>query len=494
MPRIVFGVVATILAVFTSEAKQSEVSVTIEQGTVVGVQNETVAMFKGIRYVEPVTNDNRWQPPEPLSDSSQTFQSRDFGKRCPQSQAQDTSEDCLFINVFTAQNPFSESGRPVLVWIHGGGFVGGAGNLSDETIEHWVNQGVVLVSFNYRLGALGIFAHPQLANSRGANFSLMDMVAALEWVGNNIAAFGGNPGNITIAGGSAGGMAVQLLMVSQQSEGLFHHAISQSGYGTWPLPRTSEVAPLGGSPSAEMLAEGIASRASGKREALNKDALYALSPGALVSAIQGFHLPVVDGQSLPEEPGILFSRGEQHAVPYLSGGNSFDGSVYPYSGVQPDTLLAMTNKYTETVQRHYGLSEPSFQARPFQHLFGDMRYVLAAAVTAAGMQNTLAPGYRYFFDMHENGPGRASHGSEVNVLFTAPASDAQRHMQAYWRNFIVSGNPNSEALPDWKAVDAKGENWMVLGKEIRSVKTVREKKLSTLMKVYRERVKPVVKK
>ena len=206
--------------------------------------------------------------------------------------------------------------------------------------ELFAARGVVFVSINYRLGPLGFFAHPAIG-SRVANYGLQDMILALEWVRENIAAFGDDPDRVTIFGLSAGGMAASLLLVSEAAAGLFQGAIAQSGYGTWALPRTANApapAPLGmdlnRAASAESLALELIERVS--PDADTADGLRALDAMALMEAVEGFHLPVVDGVTLREEPGILFLAGLQHDVPVITGGTSFDGSVMPYSGISVD--------------------------------------------------------------------------------------------------------------------------------------------------------------
>ena len=199
-----------------------------------------------------------------------------------------------------------------MVCIHGGGFRAGSGNISGEV---FASHDVVVVSINYRLGSLGFFAHPAL-DAEQANFGLLDMVLALQWVRDNIDQFGGDPGNVTIFGVSAGGMAVDLLMVSQAARGLFHRAIAQSGYATWALPRTRQAGdpqPLdmyaGPAQSAEKIASDLVARITDAPQ--TRQLLRTLDGQQLVEAVVGFQVPIVDGTSLTEEPGILFLRGQQ---------------------------------------------------------------------------------------------------------------------------------------------------------------------------------------
>ncbi|MGQ8364407.1 carboxylesterase/lipase family protein [Glaciecola sp. 1036] len=469
------------------------VEVAIENGIVVGEKKSMVASFKGIPYAQPPVGEKRWQPPTAIEKFSAPIDATSFGSSCPQRNQLFHSEDCLFINVFTNSNFTKKDEKPVLVWIHGGGYVSGSGDLNDQVIEHWVNQDLVLVSFNYRLGALGILSHPKIDSGAGANYSLMDMVAALNWIQTNIGKFGGDADRVTIAGGSAGGMAIQMLMVTPKSQGLFHRAIAQSGYGTWPFPRTPAVPALPESANAHVLANDLIQQATDKSiNDLSVAELKAISPSALVNAISGFHLPVIDGVTLAEEPGVLFLLGKQHAVPYISGGNSYDGSVYPYSGVQPARMEALLGQQLEQVRSAYGLANPSVKSLSYQHLFGDLRYVLAGMITTSAMQNSSAAGYRYFYSISPQDAPGAGHGNEVGAIFYPAKNRSQQIMQSYWRNFIETGNPNGKGLPVWEQVSSDDENWLIIGNQIEQAKTVREEKLSLLKQSYLQRVKAVL--
>ncbi len=357
----------------------------------------------------------------------------------------------------------------------------------------WNANGIILVTLNYRLGALGFFAHDKLDGSHGVNYGLLDMIAGLRWLNANIGAFGGDDSRITIAGISAGGMAVQMLMTSPLSEGLFQAAISQSGYGTWPLPRTRKVPSLNGSKAAESIADAIAERALGKPkgEISIKD-LYKSTPEQWVKAVEGFHLPIVDGRSLMDEPGIIFRRGDQHSVPFISGGNSFDGSVFPYSGFAPRTLLDMMGEYSAQATRLYSLNALEPDSRPVEHLFGDMRYLLSARYSTTQMHQVNQPGYLYLFDYvpeekRTEWPG-APHASEGGLLFKDGSTPVAKSMRGYWVNFIKTGNPNGEALPDWPTVTAAKVPWMVFGAAPVVKEGVRDAKLNVIESAYEKRV------
>ena len=310
-------------------------------GPISGTLSDGVHSFKGIPYAAPPVGKWRWAAPRPASPRpalkvQQIFDATEYGPACVQplrgDEVLETSEDCLTLNVWT--DVVGKGKKPVMVWIHGGGFRWGSGRVPGEV---FVQEGAVVVSLNYRLGPLGFFAHDSL-ESETANFGLLDMVQGLQWVRDNISAFGGDADNVTVFGVSAGAMAVNLLMATKTSEGLFHRAIAQSGYTTWPLSR-SRNAPdkelldwaLQPVESAESFAAAMVGELTDVPQTLEN--LRMLDAEALVAVPSGFILPIVDGRSLQEEPAILFARAQQHKVSYLTGGNSYEGSVMPGAAI-----------------------------------------------------------------------------------------------------------------------------------------------------------------
>ena len=358
-----------------------------------GSVTDGVLSFRGIPYARPPLGRLRWRPPEPVVLPAE-LDATDFGPVCPQTAVADQpgpamDEDCLTLNVWTP-SPVGE--RPVMVWIHGGGFRAGSGNVRGEV---FASRGVVFVSINYRLGPLGFFAHPAL-DSRVANFGLLDMIAALKWVQANIGFFGGNPEQVTIFGVSAGGMAVELLMASPDAGGLFHQAIAQSGYGTWALPRAEDAptpAPLAMDmtpvPSAESEGRRLIARISDGD--LSADQLRSLDAQQIVAALEGFQVPIVDGTSLPEEPGILFRRGKQARVPFITGGNSYEGSVMPASGIGEMEYLGWFKGDEARARELYARDFAAGSSAGIRRLFGDNRYLLAAIVHGQGAAAAGSP-------------------------------------------------------------------------------------------------------
>ncbi|MEC7990848.1 MAG: carboxylesterase family protein, partial [Pseudomonadota bacterium] len=364
--------------------------------------------------------------------------------------------------------------QPVMFYVHGGGFRSGSGEVPGEVLA---KHGVVVVSLNYRLGPIGFFAHPAL-DSKSASFGLLDIVEALRWVQNNIQSFGGDPDNVTIFGVSAGGMAVNTLMVSPTAQGLFHKAIAQSGYGTWALPRSGNAqgtAPLGmdlrPSPSAEQLSAAIVQKVN--PQAQTKAQLLALDGAELMQALAGFQLPIVDGVVLTGEPAALALQGAQHDVPFMMGGCSFEGSVQPASGISltmfedfhRDRLAEAEKLYADefAINREFGLKQ----------MFGDNRYVLAARTMIRSMSTKRSPARLYYVDFIPDSLSKdwsgTPHGADGYFLWRGETTadeqiaDLSRRLQAYWVNFARTGDPNGKGLTNWPEYDETQDQWLVFG-------------------------------
>ncbi len=450
------------------------VTVQVRQGAVQGVEQDGVLRFLGIPYAAPPAGAARWLPPTPAPAHGGALEATDYGPVCPQPRAENADEDCLTINVWTPAA--DDAARPVMVWLHGGGFRAGSGAIPGEL---FAQEGVVVASLNYRLGPLGFLSHPALDRPE-ANFALMDMVLALTWVRDNIAAFGGDPDQVTIFGISAGGMAVSLLLASEAAAGLFHGAISQSGYGAWALPRTSSAptpAPLGmgldAAPNAEAMGKELIERVSA--DATTAEALRALDADALVAALQGFQLPIVDGITLVEEPGIVALRGEANQVPTIAGGNSFEGSVMPASGVIPAQYQAWWGDDFPAAKAAYATDFAVSYERGIQRIFGDNRYLLAAEALAEGMTKAGSPAWLYYIDFPatppvEDSPG-APHGFDGALLFRSQDSDNEHlrslgsRLMTHWLAFARTGKPNPQATPNWRRWDTDGNQWLTFGPE-----------------------------
>lgn len=491
----VLGLIAATYIGLCQADTSASLLVKTQYGLLRGVHQNHSEMFRGIPYAQPPVGELRWHPPLPPKPWSNVRDATEYGPACPQPGVHKLErEDCLTLNIARPERQpagIAAAGKKaVLVWIHGGGFISGTGSASFFDSTQWNANDIILVTLNYRLGPLGFFAHPAIDLSRGANFALMDMIAALQWVKRNIAAFGGDPERITIMGESAGGMAVHLLMAAPAAEGLFTGAIAQSGYATWPLPRLATQ--NNAANAAETLSIDAVARAGiDNAESVDADTLRSLDADALVEHISGFQLPIVDGVSLPEEPGIIFARGLQHDVPFISGGNSFDGSVFPYSKIPAAEIRDKLGDAFAAASRLYQADFNHSENRGMERIFGDMRYVHAGYFTSLKMSQLPSAGYFYYFDVlpednQQNFPG-APHGFDVHFLFRSSAPMATL-MRRYWVNFIKTGNPNGSNLKTWPAMAEKSASAMVFRNTEYSVSPVLPEKLQLLNQIYLHRI------
>ncbi|MEZ5565691.1 MAG: carboxylesterase family protein [Gammaproteobacteria bacterium] len=452
-----------------------------DHGAVLGTTNDGINVFRGIPYAAPPVGALRWRPPGPASTWKGVRDATAFGPICPQdlrSASPDTvqSEDCLSLNVYVPAGT-AASKLPVMVWIHGGSFRWGAGSLPAYDGVNFASQGVVLVTINYRLDRLGRFGHPALTRAQSneglANYGLMDQIAALEWVRDNIAAFGGNPQQVTIFGFSAGGVSVNYLMGAPPARGLFQRAISQSG-------------------GVAVDASRHLRDASGRFQSLESDGLeFAASFGiadndqapAKLRALTVAQIiaypqkdssmnPVVDGRVVPDDLGRIFRDGHQHPVPYLTGANSWEASLI--QGFNLPMAAIMPGVTTERAREIYGPLDDTALKETY---FGDLLFLAPAWTLAADMATVKTPAWLYYYsyvDEAQRGqvPG-APHGAEVSHLFRHPLrpnSTLSEHdlevsgpLRRYWIQFARNGNPNGDDLPAWPAFTREKPNTMDFG-------------------------------
>ncbi|MGB6432371.1 MAG: carboxylesterase/lipase family protein [Candidatus Acidiferrales bacterium] len=441
-----------------------------------------VRIFKGIPFAAPPVGELRWRAPQPVAAWTGVRKATEFGARCMQGNIfpdmvfrdSGPSEDCLYLNVWTPAN--SAAARlPVMVWIFGGGFAAGSTSEPRQDGEVLAKKGVVIVSMNYRLGIFGFFAHPGLTKESGhnasGNYGLLDQVAALEWVQANIAAFGGDPRNVTIFGESAGSFSVSALMASPLSRDLFERAIGESG------------AFLGKTPVAKSLAD---SEADGEKfgESIGAKSLDALRavPAAdiLATAMKETDFrswPNVDGYFFPEDPHAIYASGEQSHVPLLAGWNRDEAAYTAIFGNADPTaanFIARAHEIygddADALLKLYPAATDAQAVRSAQDLATD-RFIAFGTWKWIDMQ--LATGgstvYRYEFDDALPQPaGVASrgayHSSEIEFVFEALPSknlpwrpDDEKLsdlMSTYWTNFAKTGDPNGAGLPEWPAYAA----------------------------------------
>ena len=438
--------------------------VATDQGPLSGVSDNGVASYKGIPYVAPPVGALRWQAPQPGPHWQGPRDASAFGPACPQHATDGLvvranlpqSEDCLTLNIWA---PEATHGKlPVMVWIHGGGFTQGAASVPRYDGAALARHGVVLVSLNYRLGRLGFFAYPGLEN---VNFGLLDQIAALQWVKRNIAAFGGDPNNVTLFGESAGGVAVEALMTSPLASGLFAKAISESG-GLFKTDSLNEAQANAQAFAAKLGATGPSALAT----------LRATDAAKIVSDDESG--PILDGRVLTQEVADAFTAGRMAKIPYIAGSNSDEGSQIGDGAndwlTQPfgDRLAAVRALY----EKDGKLSDVEFR----HQIFNDRFFAGPAANTAAAVAQAGAPAYVYRFGFltdlaRQRGETAVRHGGELVFVFGfgpmaafAPPQDSamSETMQAYWTNFAKTGDPNGAGLPVWPKFQGAAPQTLVI--------------------------------
>ena len=481
------GAAAAVLALAGPALAQTGPVVDAPAGAVMGRTEGGLAVFKGLPYAAPPVGPGRWAPPRPADRWTGVKDAGRFGPACFQPRsgpgsiyADDPgpmSEDCLSLNIWA---PAGAKGLPVLVWIHGGALTAGSSNEAIYDGSGLARSGLVVVSINYRLGVLGYLAHPGLSAESpqgiSGNYGLLDQIEALRWVRRNIAAFGGDPANVTIAGQSAGGLSVLYLMAAPPARGLFAKAIAQSSYMiSTPALKDRRF----GQDSAE--ASGLALAA--RLHAPDIAALRAMDPGKLTqAAIAARFAPfgTVDGQVLPRQLVEVFDRGEQAPVPVLAGFNS--GEISALRMLAPP-VPALASTYDKTIRAQYGdlaeaylrlypdaNMEASLQAATRDALYGWTAERLARKQTGAGQ-----PAYLYVFDHAIPAADAAGlhgfHAAEIPYVFgtlsrtppywpksppTAAEAALSRIMTGYWSSFARTGAPQADGAPDWPAFGARG--------------------------------------
>jgi para-nitrobenzyl esterase len=441
----------------------------VAQGALlVNVANaQGVRAYKGIPFAAPPVGRLRWRPPQPPLNWRGVRNTKSFGKNAPQRVVFSdidpftigVSEDCLYLNVWTTAEP--GDALPVFFWIHGGGFAVGSGSEPRYDGTNLANQGIVVVTVNTRLNALGFLAHPELTAETGSsgNFAMLDLIMALEWVKTNISEFGGNPGAITIGGESAGSMAVSLLMSSSRAKGLFHRTIGESG-AWFPSPER----PMRDLAAAELQGQEFAAKLGAKSAA----DLRSVPIEKILDANPGLGFwPVTDGIVIPAPPPEIFSKGQQSDVPMLAGWNKDEGFNFDVSNwgdlkgkPYDETVAILFPNDARKILQHYASPRDLGGDLVINH--GAWRWIEAHRETAK------SDIYRYRFDHAPKTPkgwfprgakAGAFHSCEIPYVFdTLKAMPwlIDKHDQqvadltsGYWINFIKTGSPNGSGLPHW---------------------------------------------
>lgn len=455
------------------------VRVEIDTGVLIGASRADVSVFKGVPYVAAPIGLRRWMPPQPAARWRGSRDASENGPACPQLAAsgvtdiirlggapEPVSEDCLTLNVWA---PEGVADAPVMVWIHGGSGRMGAGSLPYYDGTSFARDGVVLVTINYRLGHLGSFAHPALTQAAAADeplvsYGLMDQVAALQWVQRNIAAFGGDPRNVTLFGESAGGLSTLVLMTTPRARGLFHKAIVQSGGGWFP-PSDRK--------GAEKCGVALATKLGLSGADATREQLRALSVEKLNSVAE-VCTGLVDGRFLSEEPTVALAAGRAADVPLIIGANSGEDSLLDHGGLARAKASMFKPSILEEAREVYG--EPPGDDALVRALFRDFLF-MAPARWVASRTWRQQPAFLYYFD-HARRPyeQRAPHGSDVFHVFETfdhrpdggpPAIPADRAMgaviHACWVSFARTGRPLCPGVQTWSDYATGRQPWMVFG-------------------------------
>jgi para-nitrobenzyl esterase len=460
----------TILPVATGLA-QAPAPVATATGLVQGVVEKDLTIYKGIPFAAPPVGDLRWRAPQPAAKWNGVREAVTFGPDPFQGDGKGhVSEDCLYLNIWTPAKSADEK-MPVLVWIYGGGFSFGSNTTPVHNGEHLAHKGVVLVTINYRVGTLGFMAHPELSaespHKVSGNYGLLDQIAGLKWVKENIATFGGDPDKVTIFGESAGGIAVSMLCASPLAEGLFRGAISQSGGSFGPTrPTTYPGENMRGLAAAEKLGTTYAQKAGAPSIA----ELRALPPDKLPGGWgTGTAWPIVDGWVIPDDQHKLYESGRYNDVEILVGYNSDEGLSFSRDKT-PDEYRASTatryGPFAEKLLQAYPVGETGVQksARDLARdaAFGWQTWAWATLQARTGKSKV----FYYYFDQHPERPADSPaadhgmpHGVDVPYVFQTLNPDDSKltpgdraiseTVSTYWTNFAKHGDPNGPGVPTW---------------------------------------------
>lgn len=495
--------------------------VRLDSGSVSGISADSgVRIFKGIPFAAPPVGDLRWKAPQPAAHWDGVRKAEQFGPNCtagggaggrggkgkgpggggdkgpapakaaiPAGPA--PSEDCLYVNVWT---PAKSAGDrlPVMVWTYGGAFTGGSGAEGRYDGEALAKKGIIVVTYNYRLGLFGFLAHPELTKESGhnasGNYGLMDMASVLRWVQKNIAAFGGDPRKVTIAGESAGAILVAAMVGSPEGKGLFQRAIAQSG--AWMGLSIGKMRTL-------EQAEEAGKRSAGTHTLAE---LRAMSTQELAQNVTGVQAGVVvDGWMVPEDQSLTFAQGKQNDVDVLLGSNQDEGTFF--GGPAPSAEAAKSRAR----QTYADLADDFLKLYPANTDAEAGASALMRSRDETGWhqrtwaQLTVKRGkkaYLYYFTHVPPGYGArgATHTAELPYMFNnPPANDSwvmldhklADTMSSYWVNFIATGDPNGRGLPVWHAYGAKNDGQsMVFGDTVQFGPQIDAPRLAFFDKYY----------
>ena len=494
---VIFAVLCLMAECAVAEDTQKGLgAIKTEGGYVSGINQSGLLIYLGIPYAAPPTGDLRWRPPEAAKPWEGVYKADRFGPSCPQAVSKDfgpewypgnMSEDCLTMNIWTPAANSSEK-LPVMVFIYGGAYIRGSSALPLYNGTALAKKGVIVATFNYRVGVLGYLAHPQLSkespNNTSGNYALLDQEAALRWIQRNIAAFGGDPGRVTIFGESAGAANIVSQLAIPQSKGLYSQAIVESG-GVWSNGpaiigyRTKVEAEEYGQKFAESLGYS-GSDAIQKMRNMNAFDLVNSTPNVWNSTFWGFHnvafKTTIDGWLIPEEPQDIFRQGRQNPVPLMIGSNADEGTL----------LAAKTNMtaedYWKFLQDSFGPDAFKMLARyparndsevqyRIERIATDIDFALASKFIAGSMANLNQSTYLYKFTYVLPGQSYgAYHTSELYFVFRPsywkadPTSSAvSDYVVDMWTRFAKTGNPNGGINVTWPQYSNEKDQYLDIG-------------------------------
>jgi len=538
MKHLLAGIALFLFATCTyaqNVAGQSDhaIEMNTASGVVRGLTENGVSVFKGIPYAAPPTGEYRWRPPQPVTAWQGVRDATQDCADCPQrswpGSTATQSEDCLFLNVWTPATATEQSKLPVMVWIHGGGFVAGSGSGPGSAGSAFAKQGVILITINYRLGRLGHFAFPALSEEHPEEFkgsyAYMDQIAALQWVQKNIAGFGGDPNNVTIFGQSAGGVSVHSLLTIPAAKGLFHKAISLSGGGRDGVLTGRPINKDNADPLYAVSAETIGVNFARKHNIEGTDAnalakLRALSVEEIVDAGQendssGLRIysgPILDGKLVVETAESAYKAGRQANVPLIIGSCSAEISgAFVNNSTSKEALFSAFGELEAEAKAAFDPEGNKELGEVMTQLNTDWVWAEPAKMTAKAFVAKQTPTYVYQFGFvsppqRERSRYGAGHGSELPFVFntlnarwgttaepTPEEKELAKNLNTYWANFAKTGNPNGTGLPVWPLYDPRKDEILDIDLDGKTIGKVdpRKARLDVIEKAFgkkRERI------